>query len=102
VTYTVHIEPRTHRDVDEEYRWIARYSAERAEAWAHGAFAAIFTLEQFPRRCPLAPENSDVDVEIRHLLYGEFRILFTVEDEIVHVLHVRHGARRSLTPDELE
>ena len=71
MTYEVHIEPRAHSDVDEEYRWIARSSTERAETWAHGAFAAIFTLEEFPRRCPLAPENDDFDVEIRHLLYGE-------------------------------
>ncbi|HZO30164.1 MAG TPA: type II toxin-antitoxin system RelE/ParE family toxin [Chloroflexota bacterium] len=60
------------------------------------------TLEEFPRRCPLAPENDDFDVEIRHLLYGEFRILFTVDDNVVRVLHVRHGARSSVTPGELE
>jgi hypothetical protein len=55
-----------------------------------------------PRRCPIAPENDDFDVEVRQLLYGEFRVLFTVEDDVVRVLHVRHGARRFLTPDELE
>lgn len=83
-------------------RWIARRSPSRAEAWLSGARAAIETLSTFPRRCPLAPENDDFDVEIRQLLYGEFRILFTVEDEVVRVLHVRHGARRFLTPDETE
>jgi hypothetical protein len=38
----------------------------------------------------------------RQLLYGDFRILFTVGEDVVRVLHVRHGARRLMTPDELE
>jgi plasmid stabilization system protein ParE len=74
----------------------------RAEAWLDGVLAAIDTLTSLPRRCPLAPENDEFDVEVRQLLYGEHRILFTVEDDVVRVLHVLHGARRFLTPDEVE
>ena len=59
-------------------RWIARRSPSRAEAWFDGAIAAIDTLTSFPRRCPLAPEDAEFDVEVRQLLYGEFRILFTL------------------------
>jgi toxin ParE1/3/4 len=75
---------------------------DRAEVWLDGVIAAVDTLTSLPRRCPLAPENDDFDVEVRQLLYGEFRILFIVEDEVVRVLHVRHGARRFLDPGELE
>ncbi|MGD0414539.1 MAG: hypothetical protein ABSA80_04235 [Terriglobales bacterium] len=38
--------------------------------------------------------------EVRHLLYGlaphVYRILFTIEGETVHVLHIRHGRRQPL------
>jgi mRNA-degrading endonuclease RelE of RelBE toxin-antitoxin system len=34
------------------------------------------------------------------LLYGEYRILFSVEDDIVQVLHIRHSARQLLSFDE--
>jgi hypothetical protein len=38
--------------------------------------------------------------EVRHLLYGRrphvYRILFTIEDLTVYVLHIRHGRRQPL------
>ena len=102
MTYEIEIQDSALEDLDLARRWISRRSPSRAESWLNGARAAIETLASFPRRCPLAPENDDFDGEVRQLLYGEFRILFTVKDEVVHVLHVRHGARRSITPDEME
>ncbi|MDP8925057.1 MAG: type II toxin-antitoxin system RelE/ParE family toxin [Chloroflexota bacterium] len=62
---------------------------------------SIQTLADFPRRCPLACENDDFDVEVRQRLHGDYRILFTVDGGTVRILHVRHGARRPLTPDEM-
>jgi len=53
-----------------------------------------------PKRCPLAPENASVPFEMRQLLYGRkphfYRILFTIEDEVVYVLRIRHGRRHHL------
>jgi plasmid stabilization system protein ParE len=102
VNYHVLYQAPAEDELTEIGQWIARRSPARAEAWLNGARAAIETLSSLPRRCPLAPEDDDFDVEIRQLLYREFRILFTIEGDVVRVLHVRHGARRSLTPDEPE
>ena len=53
-----------------------------------------------PSRCPLAPEAPFFKEEIRQLLYGRgrgvHRILFTIKDNSVVVLHVRYGARKHL------
>lgn len=61
---------------------------------------AVASLAEFPARCPLAPENVVFPFEVRHLLYGHaphvYRILFTIDDETVHVLHIRHGRRQPL------
>ncbi|HZT35044.1 MAG TPA: type II toxin-antitoxin system RelE/ParE family toxin, partial [Nitrososphaera sp.] len=61
---------------------------------------AIDSLAEMPKRCPLAPENASVPFEMRQLLYGRkphlYRILFTIEDEVVYVLRIRHGRRRHL------
>ena len=102
MNYEIDIRDSALEDLDLARRWISRGSASRAESWLNGARAAIETLRSFPRRCPIAPEDQEFDFEVRHLLYGEFRILFTVDDDVVRVLHVRHGARRFLTADELE
>ena len=63
-----------------------------------GLVAAIDSLSQFPLRCLLAPEDREFSFEVRHLLYGRrphiYRILFTVEGDVAHVLHIRHGRRK--------
>jgi plasmid stabilization system protein ParE len=63
---------------------------------------AFRSLEKRPRRCPLAPENAFFEEEIRQLIYGKHRILFTVEGETVFVLRVRHSAQDYLKPEENE
>lgn len=68
-------------------------------------FAAIQTLESYPERCGLAPENDVVDDEIRQFLHGRrgnvYRVLFTIQARAVHILHVRHAARRFFGPEDL-
>jgi len=57
-----------------------------------------------PLRCSLAFENNFFELEIRQLLYGKgkniYRILFTVTEQTVYILHVRHSAQQPLSPDE--
>ncbi len=100
MSYRVLITLPARRDLRDAFGWIARSSPRRAQVWLRGARQAIQTLADFPRRCPLAPGDGDSDLEIRQLLYGHYRILFTIDGEVVRVYHVRHGARRSLAPGD--
>jgi toxin ParE1/3/4 len=102
VTYRILIQPPAFDDLELARRWIARHSAERADLWLQGIFEAIQTLTSFPRRCPLAPESDLFADQIRQLLHGDYRVLFMVEDHQVRILHVRHGARRTMTTDDME
>jgi plasmid stabilization system protein ParE len=102
VTYRVIILPPALDDMELEHRRLTRQSPVRADAWLRGAHQSCRTLSELPRRCPLAPDNDSFDVEVRQLLYGDFRILFTIEDDAVLILHVRHGSRRWLTPEETD
>ena len=65
--------------------------------WFRRIREAIFSLSEFPQRCPLAPENAEFPFEVRQLIYGkrphQYRILFTIEEGAVIVLH---GRRRRL------
>jgi len=74
-----------------------------ADSWLKGLFKTLDTLKQFPNRCPLAPENDEFSEEVRQLLYGKrsnaYRILFTVEQNTVYILHVRHHAQARLTAE---
>jgi plasmid stabilization system protein ParE len=76
-----------------------------ADNWLAGLYKAIDTLKTRPLRCPVAAENEKFPEEIRELLYGKpgkrkhkHRILFTVREDAVYVLYVRHTARDQLEP----
>lgn len=91
--YKVLIEPVAAVNIEEAYLWIAEQSAEAATRWLHNIQQHIFSLAEMPQRCPIAPENDAFDEEIRQLLHESYRILFTILESEVHILHVRHGAR---------
>ena len=89
----------------EAYLWMKENRPSFADKWFNGLIAALNSLQEFPGRCPLAPENSAVTREVRQLLYGKgrtlYRILFTVREETVYVLHIRHSARPPMEADEI-
>ena len=89
-------------DAGEAYFWISEQSESAALRWYEGLLKAFRSLEKNPLRCPLAPESAFFEEEIRQLIYGRYRILFTVEGEKVFVLRVRHSAREYLRPEEDE
>jgi plasmid stabilization system protein ParE len=102
MTYHVIIEPTAERGIREAYRWIAENrSPAAAVKWYNALEKKVQTLRSQPRRCPVAAENDKFPEEIRVLLHGQrqhkYRIIFTIREDAVHVLYVRHGAQ-----DEIE
>jgi plasmid stabilization system protein ParE len=100
MSFKVVVEKEAEEDMKDAVHWIAQYSPDKATLWYFDATEAIESLENFPARCPLAPESNKFGAEIRHLIFGKYRILFIIEDEIVYVLRVRHQARDVLSPDD--
>lgn len=99
-TYRVEPTDKALVDAGEAYFWIDEQSEGAALNWYEGLLKAFRSLAQNPLRCPLAPENAFFEEEIHQLIYGKYRILFTVESETVFVLRVRHGAREPLNPED--
>ena len=102
--YQVIILPSAERDIGEAYEWLAEQNAEAAIRWYNRLLEVIFSLDTFPERCSLAPKSEFINSEIREIFHGrrqhKYRILFTVSENEVHVLHVRHGARLALGETE--
>jgi plasmid stabilization system protein ParE len=98
--YLVIILPSAERDIGEAYEWLAEQNMEAAIRWYNRLLKIVFSLDTFPERCPLAPENKFLKTEIREVFHGrrqhKYRILFTVSEGEVYILHVRHGARLTL------
>ena len=77
--YRVIIQPPAAAEMDEAYLWIAERAPDSATKWFNGLETAIYSLEDFPERCPLTEESKAFEVEIRQLIYGKrvdaYRIL---------------------------
>ena len=103
MTFRVVITTRAERDQVEIAEWIGRDSPMAAIRWLDDLAKAFESLSDNAHRFPLAIENEFHAVEIRHLIFGVYRVLFTVDERTVTVLHVRHGAQLpAQQPDDLE
>jgi plasmid stabilization system protein ParE len=104
--HRVHLTRSASADAQRAYDWLAPRAPRAAVKWFNGLFGVIDTLERFPRKCGLARESAQAPEEIRQLLYGRrphiYRILFIIRGEDVYVLHIRHGARQAMHPEEIE
>jgi plasmid stabilization system protein ParE len=106
MTYRLIIEPTAEREIRSAVRWKTENASPTVAArWYNGLIQKIETLRRHPNRCPLAAENDKFDEEIREVLYGRggkrihrHRIIFTIREDTVHVLYVRHTARDELEP----
>jgi len=101
-TYRVEPTDKALVDAGEAYFWINEQSEGAALGWSDGLMKAFRSLEKNPHRCPLAPEGAFFEEAIHQLIYGKYRILYTVKGETVFVLRVRHGAQEYLKPEDDE
>ena len=92
--YRIELSRRAECDSEEAFLYIRERAPLNAVRWRHGLEAKLRVLERMPASFALAPENQDTTIEVRQLLYGRYRILYTIRGSTVFVLTVRHGARR--------
>ncbi|MCI0331627.1 MAG: type II toxin-antitoxin system RelE/ParE family toxin [Planctomycetes bacterium] len=105
MTYKLVITRRAARDRDRAFDWFsANYSNAYANRWYQGVSQAIESITQNPLLSHKAQESESLPFELYEVLYGKrrnkHRILFTVENDTVLVLHIRHSAQRDLTADD--
>jgi plasmid stabilization system protein ParE len=106
MTYRIVIEPTAEREIRSAVRWKTENASPTIAArWYNGLIKKIETLSRHPSHCPLAAENARFPEEIRELLYGRgskrthrHRIIFTIREDTIHILYVRHTARDELEP----
>ena len=73
--------------------YIAADSMENATRFVFDLERKMDTLERTPNRCPAIPENELLGTEYRHLILGEYRVIFRVATSTVYILRIVHGHR---------
>ena len=89
--YRIEIRPTAESDITHRYRQIAEDSPQNALNWYLGIIDAVEKLDILAERWPGAPEDADIQKGIRHLVIGSCRAMYLISDDVVEVLHVRHG-----------
>lgn len=91
--FHVRLTQSAEKDIEGIWTFISADSPAKAAQFVMQLERQIATLEQFPQRCPLIPENEILGTQYRHLVYGRYRTFFRISGKIVYVLRVIHGAR---------
>jgi len=91
--YHVLIHPDAEGELDAAYRHIAADAPARAAGWRRQLLKKARSLKTFPDRCHKAPAATTLGEDVRHLVVGNYRIIFVIQADTVTVLHIRHGAR---------
>jgi toxin ParE1/3/4 len=91
--FRVRITRTAEKDIEEIWSFIAQDSPEEASRFIGRLEDQVATLELFPERCALIPENEMLGTRYRHLLFGDYRSVFRVAGKTVYVLRIIHGAK---------
>lgn len=107
MTYRVELADSARADADAIYSYIAAEGSSAGSRWFERLPRALRPLDHMPLRCPLAREAGRVRRPIRCLSFGRrnraYRILYEIDEQTatVWILHIRHGARQDLEPEDL-
>ena len=89
--YTVVFEESAQADVRKSYDWGCRFWGKKeAQRWVRELRTAVLRqLSILAKGFPVAPEDEEFSEEIRQMIVGRYRVLFTIRKGKVHVLHIR-------------
>ncbi len=99
--------PEAHADIRRFSEWWAQcHSILQAVKWMDCVYDQIDNLRHAPHSHPLSSENDQFPFELRDRLLGvsarpTHRAIFTIHDDTVYILAVRHVAQDRLRPTDL-
>ena len=79
--------------------YIARDKPSAAENWINTVFSKVKQLASTPEIGRIVPEINDS--RFRELIYGNYRIIYRVEERQISILSIRHG-KQILPIDEIK
>jgi plasmid stabilization system protein ParE len=88
------------QDIDRQVTYLQERSFRAAENWLKAVEVAVDSMRVDAESHPLIPESDAIERPLRQIMFGRrqyrYRMIYSIDDNAVHVLHVRHGMRRPL------
>ena len=88
--YAVSVDADAKTKMANHANFLAQVSISAAHRLRNAYYSALKSLEMNPQRCPLYTANSDIEEELRYLLFSNrYRIVFEVVGKAVYVYDVQ-------------
>ena len=91
--YPIKLTQQAQNDLEQIYYYIADGSINNAANFVLQLEEKIYSLESFPDRNPLIPENEFFGTGYRHLIHKKYRIVYRIAEKSVYILRIFHGAK---------
>jgi len=106
MTYGLAIVRPAEVDVDAIYCYINARSPQGAASWYRAFLACTERICRQPLACAIAPENAEIDIEVRKALFktrygAPYRCVLTVVDDEVRILRVRGPGQAPLKAEDV-
>ena len=80
-------------DLNEIWNYVANDSPQQASKFINKIEKKLNSLKTMPERCPTIPENELLGTKFRHLIIGNYRVIFSIRGDKIVILRIIHGAR---------
>jgi toxin ParE1/3/4 len=92
------MDPTAADDLDTIAEFISQDSPQYSTLFVMDVLCAVDRLNQFPKLGRIVPESNSVS--IREIIFGSYRIVYRLRQDLVEVLTVFHGSKL-LDPSKL-
>jgi len=98
MAFRVRLTPRAAGDADAIYHRVTVEAPFAGLRWYGRLMETLRSLDTLPERGKIVPGLSRSDPPVRRILFGRkpnvYRIYYSIQNQTVRILHIRHGARR--------
>jgi plasmid stabilization system protein ParE len=91
--YKVNISLNAQKDLEHIFFYIAEDSINNAKKFILELEKKIYSLDTFPERFALIPENIFFGTSYRYIVHKKYRVIYKIADNSVQILRVVHGAK---------
>ncbi len=91
--YKVNISLSAQNDLEHIFFYIAEDSINNAKKFILELEKKIYSLDTFPERFALIPENIFFGTSYRHIVHKKYRVIYKIDNNSVQILRVVRGAK---------
>jgi plasmid stabilization system protein ParE len=91
--YDVYITRSAEQDILDIFHYICVDSKLRAKKFIAQIEAEIAKLKKYPKHWAVINESEYLGIKYRHLIIGNYRIIFKIDDQNVYIMRIVHSSR---------